>query len=126
MSGRTLDLNLDLLDRQVVDRDGKLVGKVDDLELERGADDSLYVAAILVGSRALSRRLRGRPGVWLGSVAARLSHDDIPRIDMAQVSEIGPEIKLGAARADLQVAPLEDWVREHVVARIPGSRHAGE
>ena len=32
---RVLDLNLHLLDRQIVDRDGHLVGKVDDLELTR-------------------------------------------------------------------------------------------
>ena len=32
-AGRELDLHLDLLDRQIVDRDGRLCGKVDDLEL---------------------------------------------------------------------------------------------
>jgi hypothetical protein len=34
MAGRTLEAALHLLDRQLVDKDGRLAGKVDDLELE--------------------------------------------------------------------------------------------
>jgi sporulation protein YlmC with PRC-barrel domain len=123
--GRTLDLNLHLLDRQVIDRDGKLVCKVDDLELERGADGSVYVAAILVGPRVLGRRIGGRLGHWMTSIAARLSTGDIARIDFALVNEIGSAVKVSARRDDLHVAPLEDWMRDFVVGRIPGSRHAG-
>jgi len=124
--GRVFDLSLHLLDRQVLDRDGRMVCKVDDLEFERGADGSLYVAAILVGQRALSHRIGGRLGVWIRSIAQRLSTDDVPRIDFAQVDDIGSAIKLGASRDSLGVAPLEDWVREHIVSRVPGSRHDSE
>jgi sporulation protein YlmC with PRC-barrel domain len=123
-AARELDLNLHLLDRQVVDRDGKLVCKVDDLELERGTDGSLYVAAILVGSRALGPRTGGRLGLWINAIARRLSSDEVNRIDFALVSDIGSAITLSASRADLHVAPLEDWVREKIIARVPGSGHA--
>jgi hypothetical protein len=126
MSGRTLDLNLHLLDRQVVDRDAKLVCKVDDLEFERGSDGALYVVAILVGPRALAARLRGRIGTWVASIAGRIAEAEVPRIDMSLVSDIDSEIKLGASRDELGVAPLEDWVREHVIVRIPGNGHASE
>ena len=34
MAGRVLEAGLHLLDRQLVDRDGRLAGKVDDLEFE--------------------------------------------------------------------------------------------
>lgn len=124
--GRELDLNLHLLDRQVVDRDGKMVCKVDDLELERGADGSVYVAAILVGPRALGRRIGGRLGRWFCSIAERLSTAEMIRIDIALVSDIGSAITLSTGREDLDAAPLEDWVRHHVIERIPGSRHASE
>jgi hypothetical protein len=33
MAGRTLEAGLHLLDRQLIDKNGKLAGKVDDLEL---------------------------------------------------------------------------------------------
>lgn len=124
--GRVLDLDLHVLDRQVVDRDGKFVAKVDDIELERGADGSLYVAKILVGPRALGPRFRSRLGVWVRSIAERLSTGPIPTIDFALVDEIGSELKLSASRKDLDVAPLEDWVRDHIVGRVPGSRHESE
>jgi hypothetical protein len=55
-----------------------------------------------------------------------MSNADVARIDMALVSEIGSEIKVSATRAELDVDPLEDWVRDHVIVRIPGNRHAGQ
>jgi hypothetical protein len=124
--GRVIDLNPHLLDRQVQDRDRKMVCKVDDLEFERAADGSLYVAKILIGPRALARRLGGRLGVWVRSIAERLGTDPMPSIDMRLVEDIGSAITLSASRADLNVAPLEDWVREHIVSRVPGSRHASQ
>ena len=122
-AGRELDVHLHLLDRQVVDRDDKLVCKVDDLELEQGTDGALYVSAILVGPRAWGPRIGGRLGVWFYSIAERLSRQEMKRIDFALVQDIGSSIKLSASRDELGVAPLEDWVRDHVVARIPGSGH---
>ena len=124
--GRTIDLSLRLLDRQVVDRDGKMVCKVDDVEFERGEDGNLYVARILVGPRALAPRLRSRHGVWIRSFAERLSTEPMPSIDFALVEDIGNAVKLSAARDDLHVAPLEDWVRDHFISRVPGSRHESE
>ena len=125
-AGRELDLNLHLLDRQVVDRDDKLVCKIDDLEFERGTDGAVYVAAILVGPRALGKRIGSRLGRWFVSIAERLSTDEMKRIDFAIVDDIGSAIKLTSSRDDLRVAPLDDWLDRYVVARIPGSRHAGE
>ena len=124
--GRVLDLNMHLLDRQVVDRDGRFVCKIDDVELERGADGAMYVAKILIGPRALGPRFRGRLGVWVRAIAERLSTDPIPTIDFAVVEDIGSAVKLSASLDDLRVAPLEDWVRDHIVSRVPGSRHASE
>jgi hypothetical protein len=125
-AGRELDLNLHVLDRQVVDRDDKLVCKVDDIEFERGSDGALYVAAILIGPRALGKRIGGRLGRWFISIAERLSTSEMKRIDFALVDDIGSAMKLTSSRDDLDVAPLDDWVDHYVISRIPGSHHAGE
>ena len=63
MAGRIFEAGLQLLDRQLIDKDGRHAGKVDDLELEfpDGAGPPV-VAAILAGPGALSRRLDGLLG----------------------------------------------------------------
>jgi sporulation protein YlmC with PRC-barrel domain len=126
---RTLDLQLHLLDRQVLDTEGEFVCNVDDVELDVDETGRPYVTGILVGARALSRRFGGRFGHWMYAIARRLSEDrseEPPRIDFAQVTEIGNVIKVARRRDELDVTPLEDWVRENVIKRIPGSHHAGE
>jgi sporulation protein YlmC with PRC-barrel domain len=127
--GRTLDLNLHLLDRQVIDRDGRLVCKIDDLEFEIDEAGRPYVTAILVGPRALGPRLGGRLGRWVTAIGRRLSqgqHLQPPRIDFAQVTDIGSAITLARHRDELDVTSLEDWVDSYVISRIPGSRHESQ
>jgi sporulation protein YlmC with PRC-barrel domain len=127
--GRTLDLHLQLLDRQVLDRDGRFVCKVDDLELKIDELGYPYVSAILVGPRALGPRLGGRLGRWVSAIGRRLSDgqsEQPPRIDFAQVTGIGSAVTLARRRDELRVSSLETWVDAHVIARIPGSRHESE
>lgn len=127
--GRVLDLHLHLLDRQVIDVDGRMVCKVDDLELELDGTGRPYVTAILVGPRALGPRLGGRLGRWFGAIAARLADADrggTPRIDFAQVTDIGSAVRLARRRDELGIDPLERWVDRFVIGRIPGSAHEGE
>src|SRR5205823_12906992 len=90
--GRIRDLGLELLDRQIVDRDGMLAGKVDDLELSfpEGGSGPPFVTAILAGPGALARRLGGRLGWWVESTYARLAEDPTPsRISFGVVKRIG-------------------------------------
>jgi len=61
---RPLDACLHLMDRQLVDVDGRLAGKVDDLELTRGDAGELAVTAILCGPAVLVPRLGGGLGRW--------------------------------------------------------------
>jgi sporulation protein YlmC with PRC-barrel domain len=126
---RVMDLKLHLLDRQVVDADGRLLAKVDDLDVSPTADGDLVVTAILCGPLALAPRLGGRLGSWVAAVARRLSPEPRPRpqrIDMSLVREIGSAVMLNARAAELEVAPLERWVEKHLVGRIPGAGHESQ
>jgi sporulation protein YlmC with PRC-barrel domain len=127
--GRSLDLHLQLLDRQVIDPDGHLVCKVDDLELDLDESGRPFVTAILVGPRALGPRLGGRLGRWMGAIDRRLADGqspEPPRIDFALVSDIGSAIRIVRSRDELEVTSLERWVDAHIISRIPGSGHAGK
>jgi sporulation protein YlmC with PRC-barrel domain len=129
MTDEPFDLRLRLLDRQVRDRDGGLICKVDDVEFDRGPDGSWHVVALLSGPQALGPRLPGRLGSWVMAVGRRLSlHPDVAprRIPFARVTDIGSAVTVDRSRDDLDVAVLEDWVREHLIDPIPGSRHESE
>jgi hypothetical protein len=127
---RVLDAALHLLDRQLVDADGRLAGKVDDLELTFSPEGGPpYVSAILTGPGALARRLGGRLGAWLASIHGRLHPEAKPgpaRVAFGVVKRIGPHIELSLPKADLPTARFEEWARDHVIDHIPGAAHAPE
>jgi len=127
--GRRLDAALNLLDRQLVDRDGRLVGKVDDVELGRRDDGRLVVTAILSGPGALGPRLPGLLGRATLAVWRRLHQDADPapaRIEISAVSEIGSVVTLARSVADLPNQDLEAWARRQVIDKLPGADHASE
>ncbi len=125
--GRVLYADVQLLDRQLVDRDGHLCGKVDDLELAETSDGRLYVAAILTGPGALLMRMGRRSlGAWLRRIVATVGPEpghDSGRIPFGRVADISDHITLAADRTELATDSGERWVREHVIGKIPGSRH---
>jgi hypothetical protein len=128
MAGRTMDAGLHLLDRQLVDSDGRLAGKVDDLELElpEGGGPPT-VTAILAGPGALSRRIGGRFGAWLEAVANRLRDGDDrkpARVSFGVVKRVGSAIELSVPRADLETNRLEAWARDHLIGKLPGAGDA--
>jgi hypothetical protein len=128
-AGRVLYAHLHLLDRQLVDPNDRLVGKVDDLEIALDDGGRPYITAILCGPLALGPRLGGRLGRWITSIAARLQPGADPaphRIDLGVVTDIGSSVRVSRRRSELDVEPLEHWVDTHVISRIPGSGHASE
>lgn len=126
---RTLDLQLELLDREIVDADGAHLGKVDDLELEEGADGTLRVTALLLGPEALGPRFDHRIGDWISGVGRRLRGDASGplRVPAEHVAALGNLVELDTTIAELGVEPRsETWLREHLIVRIPGADHASE
>src|SRR3954451_19751047 len=90
-----IDGAVDLLDRQLLDGEGRMLGKVDDVELTQ-TDGGLTVTAVLTGQVALLHRLGGRLGNDLvakyvqlrpsetnRSRPWRIVIDDVERLDSA-------------------------------------------
>jgi sporulation protein YlmC with PRC-barrel domain len=123
---RRLDAALELLDRQLVDKDGRLAGKVDDLELtDPGEDlDPPRVMAILTGPEALAGRLRTRFGRWLRQLSLRLLAPQGPsRVPVEQVEEIGSSIRLRVAVGRLGTG--QGWAGR-LIGRLPGAGDAAQ
>ena len=120
--GQVLDLNLHILDRQVLDNDDVPVGHVDDVEvdgLQRGGELDPHtppvITNLVLDSGFLPRMFGGRPP------STRLH-----RVPWSAVSKVGTAIKLGQPGSAFDVTWPERWARDHVIARIPGGRHAPE
>jgi sporulation protein YlmC with PRC-barrel domain len=119
-----LYIGLHLLDRQLVDRDDRPAGNVDDVEL---SDDEIpVVTAILCGPAAYGPRFGGRLGHWIVAIHRRVVRADPVRIPWAYVTRIESAIALSAPRRDLGTSTLDAWVDAHFIGRIPGADHASE
>ncbi len=120
------DATLHLLDRQLVDPDGGLVGKVDDLELSERGDGRLVVTALLVGPAALGPRMGGYLGRWIVAVWRRLRPDAAPqsgRIPVDCLLSIDSAVHVTRVADWEGVSGLEAWLREFVIGRIPGANN---
>jgi sporulation protein YlmC with PRC-barrel domain len=125
-AARVLHAALQLLDRQLVDREGLQCGKVDDLELsEPDEQGHVYVHAILSGPGALLGRTgHDRLGSWLRRAARQvipIDRDDPVAIPMRYVADIGDHIALSLQASETASSGTERWVRDHVIGHIPGS-----
>jgi sporulation protein YlmC with PRC-barrel domain len=123
---RVIDAGLNLLDRQILDRDGMMSGNVDDLELTVPADGGPpVITAILAGPGALARRLGSRSGRWLENIHSRLHPSEQPgpaRVAFGVVTRVGDHVEIAVSRGDLDVSRFEKWVRDHIIVKIPGAR----
>jgi len=119
IAAQELDAQLDLLDRQVLDRDRVQTTTVDDIELTDVADPANpdparppELTALLTGPVLGTRIFGGRP-----------PESRFERIPWTDVSEMGTVIRLGVAADSLDATWAERWVRDRIIARIPGGTH---
>jgi sporulation protein YlmC with PRC-barrel domain len=108
-----VDAMLLLLDRQITDVEGRMVAKVDDVEITEAPDGTVAATGLLCGPAALLPRLGGRFGGALHRFWLALGRQQADRgrpywIDLADVRELGSEVRLGVARDGLLVTQPGD------------------
>jgi hypothetical protein len=117
-----------VLDRQIIDKDGRPAGRVDDVELtwEEGGGAPV-MSALLTDSAALGPRISGRAGRVWRSVMRRLRPRwrEPARIAAEDVTGFSPTTHLSTAAPE-QVHLVEHWLRDHVIGRIPGARRGDD
>jgi len=116
--GRLLDARLHLLDRQLLASDGEPVGIVDDLDLDDlrfGDDAAPQVTAILTGQVLLTRIFGGRP-----------PRSRLQALPWQLVAKLGTVLRLTPDAGELDHLWVEHWLRDHLIGRIPGGRHAAQ
>jgi hypothetical protein len=123
MSAAPLYLVRDLLDAQLVDRNERMIGRVDGVVLELRSGGPPRVAAMEVGPITLARRLHPRLARWLRALAIRVLPVSVRsmRLPLTLCRDIGVDIELDVdAQDDRRLLRLERWLSRHIVERLPG------
>ena len=110
-----IDVGLKILDHQLLDKDGRRCGNVDDLAIEGGPGEPAEVVAILVGPDVW----RERAG-WIGRAAAWVARGGRVRIAWSEVAEVGSNVKLKKTAAEYGLGGGDDRLRPYI-EKIPGS-----
>jgi sporulation protein YlmC with PRC-barrel domain len=111
-----LDIGLHILDHQLLDKDGRRCGNVDDLAIEGAPGEQAEVVAILVG-----------PGYWkqragsIGQLAAWLGGKHRVRVPWSAVATISAAVELKQTATELGLGRGDDRVRPYI-DKIPGAR----
>jgi sporulation protein YlmC with PRC-barrel domain len=115
LSSRGVDIGLQVLDRQLLDKNGRRCGNVDDLAIEGGVGDVPEVVAILAG-----------PGYWaqraglIGKLAGWIGGGRRVRVDWSEVQEINSAVVLKRSATELGLGRGDDRLRPYV-DKIPGA-----
>lgn len=118
-----MELGLEVLDQQVIDRHGELMGKVDGILLELRAGRPPRVASLVIGGGTAARRIHPRWAEWLLRWRRRWGpRDDQPLVvPWSQVMKIGIDVQVDLDAKQSSAWAWENWLRDHVIGRIPGA-----
>jgi hypothetical protein len=113
----------DLLDKQLVDRDGEPLGRVDGVVMAYTVDAPPRITHLELGAQTLARRLPQPFQGVLAALARRLTpRGDAPyRIEASRIIHLGRKIKIDIDGARSAARETERWIRDHIITRIPGS-----
>lgn len=115
----------DVLDAQLVDRDGQGLGRVDGILLRLRDGAPPRFVAMEVGAVTLARRVHPRVARavrmlirWLAPIRVRTT-----RYSPQLIRDIGVDIEVDVtASEDPRLLRVEKWLSRHIVSRIPGGR----
>lgn len=114
-----MELGRAVLDQQVIDAQGRQMGKVDGIVLELRPGGQARVSHLVVGGTTLLWRIHRGLAAWLERKRGGEGHQ--ARIPWRRVVKIGIDVKVDVNGEQSPALHWERWVRDHVIARIPGA-----
>jgi len=110
-----LHLGRNVLDHQLLDRDGRRCGNVDDLAIEGGPGGRAEIVAILAGPGYWPQR-----GGWIGRLAGWIGGSRRIRVPWTEVSKVDSAVHLKRSAADYGLGRGDDRLRP-LFEKIPGA-----
>ena len=117
-----MDLVRDLLDKKVLDRNGREMGRVDRIVLDVRNGAPPRVAAFEIGPSALAARLSRRLGRWAAALEHAFALDEgrPVRIEIEEVLDVHDHVRTDRAAGETPALEVEQRARRWV-ASIPGA-----
>jgi len=111
----------EVLDKQIVNRNGQYLGKVDGLIITVGRGRPC-VTQLETGGTVLATRIHSRLGAWAAALRRRWGDGDPTpeRIPWSHVDSVGITVTVDADARTSRARAWERWLRRHVVSHIPG------
>jgi sporulation protein YlmC with PRC-barrel domain len=118
-----MDLVRDVLDKQLKDRRGRNMGKIDGIVVEMRGDRPPRVVGIELGSIVLARRLGPRVTGWVRRLRRKWGpkSDETYRIPWSKVKDVGIDVDVDLDGEKTPALAGEEWLRKHVIEHIPGA-----
>jgi sporulation protein YlmC with PRC-barrel domain len=112
-----------VLDQQVVDRNGELMGKVDGIVLRLEPGKPPKVDRLVIGGGTAAHRIHPRFGAWLIRWRRRWgpANDEPLEVPWSRVLKIGVDVKLDIDAKRTSAFVWEHWIRDRFIGRIPGA-----
>ena len=119
----TLDIARDVLDKPVIDRDGRPMGRADSVTLTLPAGGPPRLDAVVIGPVALAHRAAPRLGVWMTALERWIGNGDRRPVVVPfdQIEFDGLDLKADVRAGDTSAMRLEEMLQRWL-ARLPGSQ----
>lgn len=116
-----IPLVCDVLDRQMLDRRGHKMSKVDGIVLEVGETGVPRVVALETGVDIVAGRLSERLGRWVSALLRRLSprRPGAFRVPWTRVRQVTLDVYVDVDAETTPVYAFERWLRDQIVVRLP-------
>jgi hypothetical protein len=110
-----IDIGLHVLDHQLLDKNGRRCGNVDDLAVEGGPGEKPEVVAILAGPGYWGQRAG-----WIGRLAGWIGGGGKVRVAWTEVEKIDSAVRLKRDATSLGLGAGDDRLRPYL-EKIPGA-----
>ena len=122
-----MDLLLDVLDQQLLDKHDGKAGKVDGIAIELRDGKPPRVAYLEMGTDPLARRISPRLERWLQAWRKRMGREVAPfHVPWSKVKKVHLTVDADIDAAKEPGYHWERWLADHVIGPIPGSEIAHE
>ena len=118
-----MDLVRDVLDKQLTDRHGKAIGRIDGIVMRIDGRQQPRVTHIEAGAVTQAHRLHSRIGLWTERIAQRWGkmRPNPYRVVWSALSFKDRDVRADVDAATVPTLAWERWLRTHVIDRIPGA-----